>query len=408
MKLFRDHFWKTKYSIFVFVVKVFAGFSLSWIYTHQYTNRSEADVFRFYDDARLLNDVFYKNKIHFTQMMIGIEDKNDPVIQDYMKYSDGWRKQTQSYLDYRKIIDFNIFNDHHTITRINALLLFISYGVYEVHILIFCFIALIGLRLINQVADHFLFEFSIVRHFLIYLFPSVLLWTSGANKESLLVFGIGLLLSSIQKFSKKYDFKYVLYSLFAGIIIMKTKYFVLLILLPIIPLLFQFKKTKRLVPVFFLSIVSIAALLVLNSKLFTKQHENFEIVKSYPSTTIVSPPAEFNNNALNNLESFGQAVFNTYIQPLFLESESKMVTIAKVENVLFLILVILALSQIKSVRKDFLILCLGTIIISSILIGLSTIIVGNIHRYKLSALIVLLIFCGQYFPYQFKVNLETK
>lgn len=408
MRLFRDYFWKTKYSIFIFVIKVIAGFSLSWIYTHQYPNRSEADIFRYFDDARLLNDVFYKDRIHFTQMMIGIEDNSDPFIQDYMKYSDGWRKQTQSYLEDRKIIDFNIFNDHHTITRINALLLFISFGVYEVHILFFCFIALIGLRLINQVADHFLFEFSLFRHFLIYLFPSVLIWTSGANKESLLVFGIGLLLSSIQKFSRKYDVKFILLSLLAGLIIIKSKYFVLLILLPIIPLLFQFKKTNRLVPVFMLSLVSIVVLLGLNSKLFTKQHENLVIVDSYPKTTIVSPPSEFNKDALNNLESFGQAIFNTYVQPLFLKSDSTMVSITKIENVIFLILFILALSKIKSMRKEVLVLCIGTILISSILIGLSTIIVGNIHRYKLSALIVLLICCGQYFPYQFKINLETK
>lgn len=408
MKIFRDHFWKTKYSIGVFLIKIIAGFSLSWIYTHQYSNRSEADIFRYFDDSRLLNDVFYENKIHFTQLMLGIEDKTDPVIIDYMKYSNGWRKQSLSYLYNNQIIDFNIFNDHHTVTRINALIHFISFGVYEVHMLIFCFIALIGLRLINQVADQFLFEFSIVRHFVLYLFPSILIWTSGIGKEAILVFGIGLLLRSIQLFSRKYELKHLLFSLIAALLIIKSKYFILVIIFPIIPLLFQFKKVSRLGSVFVFSIISISALLFSHEQLFTKQRENQVIVESYPKTTIVNPPNEFSADVLNNLESFGTALLNTFVQPLFLSSKSMMVNIAKVENISFLVLLILALSQFKSIRKDFLVLCVGTIIISSLMIGLSTLIVGNIHRYKVTSIIILSILIGQYFPFQYKVNLEGK
>lgn len=408
MKMFSDHFWKKKYSVVIFLVKIVAGFSLSWIYTNHYTTRSEADVFRYYDDARLLNNVFYEDKLHFCQMMIGVEDKNDPVIQDYMKYSDGWRKQTQEYLDDRKVIDFNVFNDHHTITKINAVLLFFSFGVYPVHMLFFAFLALIGLRLINQVADHFVFEFSLVRHLLLYLFPSVLIWTSGATKEALLVFGIGLMLRQIQLFSKKYELKHLVFALLGCLVIIKSKYFILLLLLPIIPLLFQFKKSSRTFAVLGLSSVVAILLFSLNGKLFTKQHENVTILKTYPNTTIVSPVNELNKDLINNLESIGKAISNTYFQPILLSAKSMMVSIAKVENVLLIILIILALSQFKAMRKDLFILLLATILLSSILIGFSTLIVGNIHRYKLTPLLIILIIVGQYFPYQYKVNLEHK
>jgi hypothetical protein len=408
MKMFSDHFWKAKYSVIIFLIKIVAGFSLSWIYTHHYTSRSEADVFRYYDDARLLNDVFYQDKVHFCQMIIGIEDKNDPVIQDYMKYSDGWRKQTQEYLSDRKLIDFNVFNDHHTITKINAVLLFFSFGSYPVHMLFFAFLALIGLRLINKVADHFVFEFSLVRHLLLYLFPSVLIWTSGATKEALLVFGIGLLLRHIQLFSKKYDLKHLLFALLACFVIIKSKYFILLLLIPVIPLLFQFKKTYRTFAVIGFSTGVAILLFSQNAKLFTKQHENKTIIKTYPNTTVVSPVKELNNDLINSLESIGQAITNTYFQPILLPAKSMMVTIAKAENVLLIILIILALSNFKVMRKDVFVLLLGTIILSSILIGFSTLIVGNIHRYKLTPLLIILIVVGQYFPYQYKVNLEHK
>lgn len=403
--LFHDHYWKPKHALSILAIKLIVGFVLSWIYTDYYTNRSEADIYKYYDDARLLNDVFSENPLHYAQMLVGTYDVNDPVFRNYMKYSNCWWKQTDQYLNERGIYDFNIFDDHHFLTKIHSLLLFITFDTFEIHLVLFIFLGFIGLRLINKTLDKILFEYSFFRHLLIYLFPVILAWTSIPIKEVILVFGFGLFLWNFHLFYQSFKLKKLLISVLGILLILKGKYFMGVFILPFLPFLLSRTKQMHSNIVGGIAILMFVGMLTLSPYLFVKQKENRLIINNYPNSTVVEGPQEFNSDQLNNIQSFGHALFNTYVQPLFISNNSPLVLLNKIENVVLILLILLTFLIKGNLRWDMLFLFLSALIVGGLLIGCSTLIVGNIHRYRLIPIILIISYCGQYFPFQFKVDL---
>ena len=322
-----------------------------------------------------------------------------------MKYSNNWLKQRQQYPQKHSIIHFNIINDHHLITKIHSLLLFISFGSFETHLILFIFTGFVGLRLINKSIDQFLFEYSFFRHAMLYMFPTILVWTSIPIKEALLVLGVGLFMWNLHKSFYFLKLKYFLYTLLAIILIMKTKYFMILFLLPVLPFILSRKKKNHVISVVIISLSLITFSLSQSDNLFIKQHENKQIIENYPDATSVEPPTMFSDNILENSKSFFQALFNIYIQPIFIPSNKILMNIVKIENLLLILLFSLSFVKQKYFRWDIFVLSISNIILSSIIIGLSTLIVGNIHRYKLVPMLFILTYIAQYFPFQYKIDL---
>jgi hypothetical protein len=219
----------------IFGLKIISGLALWLIYTRYYTDRSTADIFKYFDDSKIMFDALYTRPLDFLQMLTGIGN-NAPRFDAYYNQMHNWVK----------VYDSNLYNDSHTIIRFNALLRIFSFGYYQVHSVFLCFLSLSGLVAIYRCFAPFLKGKYILAIVCIFLFPSVLFWGSGVLKEGILFYGMGML---IYHWFKLCYGKITVYSLawitFCLILLLATKFYILVSLVPGLIYIFWIAKSNR-------------------------------------------------------------------------------------------------------------------------------------------------------------------
>src|SRR5258706_15682107 len=73
---------KPRYIVLVFIIKVIAGCSLGFLYSHHYTDRSMADTFKFFDDSGVMMEALAVIPGHFYDVFTGI-GMDDPELEPY-------------------------------------------------------------------------------------------------------------------------------------------------------------------------------------------------------------------------------------------------------------------------------------------------------------------------------------
>lgn len=171
----------------VFFIKVACGFFLTWIYTRYYTDRSTADIFKYYDDAKVIYSAFEKgNFSDYLRMVLGISNDNSYFDENYYSHMNHWYRQN----------NYGAYNDDHTIIRVNALIMPFAFGSFHVHTMVMCFLSLCGLMALYRTFKDFLPSKQTILFIAIFLLPSVLFWGSGVLKEGILLFAMGYLFYS--------------------------------------------------------------------------------------------------------------------------------------------------------------------------------------------------------------------
>ncbi|MCF8258926.1 MAG: hypothetical protein K9J06_15330 [Flavobacteriales bacterium] len=167
----------------VFVAKVLSGILLSLIYTHYYTDRSTADIWKYYDDGLVMFSALSEQPLDYFRMLFGIFN-DTPHLDRYYSEMGHWYRPYGSQMA----------NDTHTIIRFNAAMRLISLGFYQVHSVFANFLGLVGLTgifvFLRQMApykERWLFAG-------VFLMPWVMFWGSGVLKEPLLFLGLGVFL----------------------------------------------------------------------------------------------------------------------------------------------------------------------------------------------------------------------
>jgi len=165
------------------VLKVMSGFLLYLIYTYYYTDRSTADIWKYFDDGMVMFSALGQHPFDFIKMLFGIGNDTAHFEQYYDQMNHWYRPYGSS-----------IANDTHTIIRFNAFVRLFSLGHYNVHSVVANFLGLVGLTGIL----HFLKQMAPTkeRWFFagVFLMPGMMFWASGVLKEPLLLLGLGLLL----------------------------------------------------------------------------------------------------------------------------------------------------------------------------------------------------------------------
>jgi len=171
----------------VFLIKVFCGFALTWVYTKYYTDRSTADIFKYYDDAKVMFSAFENHQYSdYFKMVLGIGNDSPYFDDTYYKHMNHW---------YR-LYDFGTYNDNHTIIRFNALVMLFCGGSFHGHTVFMCFISLWGLTALYRTFKDYLPLKQNILFVAVFLVPSVLFWGSGVLKEGILLFSLGFLFYS--------------------------------------------------------------------------------------------------------------------------------------------------------------------------------------------------------------------
>jgi len=387
ISFFNDDVIPKKWFLGVFGFKILFSVLLTLIYTYYYTDRSTSDIYKYFDDSKIMFDALKTKPVDFFKMLFGFDNDSEYFDKTYYTNMRFW------YRSY----DSTMFSDSHIIIRFNALLRCISFGNIYVHNVFINFISLLGLTALFKFFKPFFENRTKALFYAIFLIPSVLFWGSGLLKESFIFFGLGFLLLTIQQLFIYFKWYYLPLILLSFIFLLYTKFYVLVALL--IPLLsyiiYQKSKSKNVVVSTLLTIGILFVLAIVGW--LAKDFNPFEL--------IINKHLEFQrfNTKLPSNSSFvipilsdwwsvikysPTAWINTFVRPYLWESKSPFVLISSLENMMFIGLLILAIlyPNRKNVNWYYVVFCLSFVLVLFSIIGLTVPIFGALVRYKVPGL----------------------
>ena len=215
----------------IFVLKILIGISLNIIYSEYYQDRKTSDIYKYFDDSKYIHHSLKNNPLHFFQLITGIND-NNPLLAIYTDSTLHWKQQSQRFSNFTQTSNVT-FSNHRTITKFNAIMRIFSFGNINTHVLIMSFISLIGCLLIFKSFYQFIPSNNLKIYLVvIFLTPSIIIWSSGILKEGLLFFAFGLYFNSLFNLSKNYN-RNAAILLFSFFLIFTLKYYLFIIIIPL-------------------------------------------------------------------------------------------------------------------------------------------------------------------------------
>lgn len=398
-KIFQFKNFKPIVTYILFNLKFVIGIFIWFIYTFYYKDVQNNDVHKFYNDALVLRNAAKENPQPFFQLLIGREDESTLPFTSQMK---NWERN----------FDEAPVNENKTIIRLNALLMFLSFKTYFVHILFMCFISLIGFILITNS----IFSFTHLKNSLLAIpvlfLPSVLFWTSGVMKEPVLILGLGLFVYGITSWGARNS---IMAFATGSMLILFTKFFVLACLLPatIAYLLFRKKETVKFILLKYL-IVNLVLLLVafnvrniypkinLQQMLINKQTHSIKEAEYFKAGSRIEIP-ELKDDVMSIFETSTIGIWNTITRPYIWETKNMMMLACAAENFFITPYLILCFTFRKRKATSnlnlFLFLLTASLAYFAI-IGVCTPVLGNLVRYKTPLLVL--------FMYAFIIQVNSK
>lgn len=378
-----------------FGLKVLAGILLVYIYLDYYSDRGSADMFKYYDDGRAIWESTRGNNKDFVKIVLGIYNKDEyELLKDkYLFKTNHWDRA-----------DFVPFRyENRLIIRINAALMPLTGGNFGLHLLFFIFIAFIG--------QYFLFK-SIatfipkkISFLIIFLFPSLLLWTSGILKEAIIIFIIGLWFYGLKMLiDKKYVLSVILLLISTLIASTVKVYIIIGLYLSILPLIIykiikKYKVWQVYLCVFLIYILSIPLLkylfgLDLLTLIVNKLELTTNLAISENAGSMINP-LKLDPTLFSFIINAPLAIINTFFRPFINDINSLIIIPSFIENLILILLTIIAIifrkKEITQKEQNILLFFLSFVIIETLLIGYTTPILGATVRYRIFPMLFFLL-----------------
>jgi hypothetical protein len=381
-----------KLLIGVFLLKVGCGYALFYVYTYYYPKREEADIFKFFDDSKILFNSIYSNPLHYFQILTGIYWHPEELTV-YLSKMKWW--YTKIYAEQ--------YNESRIMIRLNAFFRLFSLGYFHVHTVFICFLSLSGLTALFRSVSHFNIN-KIALFVSIFCIPSVLFWGSGVLKESLVLFLLGYLLYYYLKLTRKVRIQDVLVFLIVLYLLVISKAYIVLCLLPGLAAYFWVLKTNNKSSFLKFIIVNLLFFLILfNLKIIWPKLDLVHIIcfkrgeYIYLAERINTGSLVAHNYLKFNIWSIIKespiSFFTVLFRPRIFEAKTILILFSAIENLMILLLLILSIwnGGLKKIKDPLLLCFLNFVILLFTLVGLTTPVLGSIVRYKIPALPFLMI-----------------
>lgn len=392
-----------------FILKVIVGIVLWALYTHYYTDRSNADIYKYFDDGWYLFSQFKGKPLLAIQWFLGIEN---PEITKILKGTMNWSRE----------YNFGVLNDNRTMIRFNFLINYLSFGFIHLHTLFINFLSFTGLIAIYKVSKRQLDLPKSVLLFALFLIPSILLWGSGILKEGFLLFSLGIFVHSLFSWLNEFSLKNSLYLLVGLGLMLIIKPYVLLSLVPVsaAAISVKFFKIKPLLTYPAVALLGLALILLfkglgifdLFDLLHQKQTAFFNVAKINEAGSLISAPSI--QTPLEAIIAIPEVLTTVLFRPFITEVNSIFYLLSATENLMLLmsiVIMILFFKQPKQHQLNFLFFGLFFTLILGTLIGWTTPILGAIVRYKVPFLPFIFIFifsCIDFNKINQKFNLSIR
>lgn len=202
----------------LFLLKILTATWLWSIFIKSYP-ASDADVF--FNDSKVIYDTLFQSPKRFFQLFFGIGE--DAALQALRAKMQIWNTSYGTFL----------VRDSRTMIRLNVLFRLFSFGYFYVHAVFMCCLSFTGFVYLYKLFAPYLRKWNVLLMIALFLFPSVLFWTSTMLKEGLIFSGLGLLLYHCQcGLRTNYSNKNVI-GLITGIVLLVfVKVYVLMALCP--------------------------------------------------------------------------------------------------------------------------------------------------------------------------------
>jgi len=267
-KFFDEALLSKKITISLFIFKIGIGILVSCVYTYYYT---ENDFQKYFSDSNTLYTLLLNDSEHFFELVLN-GDKQKELL--------SWTGTFQ---------DVN-YNDSRTVILLNVFIRLFSGGAILVHVIVFCFLSFLGTyALYKSFIKHLVVE---KKKFLILLFfiPTVLFWSSGLFKESILLLALGLLMyASDFGLNKIKTGKQMLVVLIAIVIMLFIKPYVLLAIFPgFVVNVWHAYSSKLGIAFKYILLFGIAILVILSVNKFFPQKDIFKMIVNKQDKTVAS------------------------------------------------------------------------------------------------------------------------
>lgn len=390
LKLFKDEHIPKHWFYILFGLKTIVSVILTAIYTYYYTDRNTADIFKYFDDSKVMFDALKEKPIDYFKMLFAFDNDSAYFNENYYNNMLHWVRPYSA----------DLFTDSHIIIRFNALVRLFSFGYFQVHNIFMNFISVIGLTLFYKAIKPFLAKKEKLLFYVFTFAPSLLFWGSGLLKEGIILFALGLLMYSL---FTKIKFINIFLLALSTLLLLYTKFYLLVALfIPIIG--FAINKYIKLnsfssylisIVIFF---VTIWFMPFFNDswdivfQIANKQQTFSRFIAEVPTNSGFNIPEL--TDGLSILVNIPNALLNTFLRPFPWECNSLFVVLSCLENLFVitsLVFTIFYRKKIADNAKPLFWFGLTFSIMIYILIGLTTPVFGAIVRYKIPALLFIFV-----------------
>jgi hypothetical protein len=368
----------------LFLVKGFFGFALWAVYTFYYTDRANSDIYKFYDDARYIHQAYHEDKVAFIGLMTGSED---PSLVKYTGQMKNWER------NFNKAVPFH---ENRFMIRLNALMMFVSGENIHVHTVFFCFLSFLGCLLLLKLFQHFIEAGKKKWVVLAVVLPSFLFWTSGGLKESIIMLGLGLLLYGFL-FIRERGIATVLFFIFGMALLLITKYFLLICLLPAMAAYYVFirKANPKIVLLKYAGVIALTLIVLYliapigkgtNFARIISKKQKYAIAEAkYMKAGSYSEVPVVDSTIVSVVSKLPLGLWNSMMRPYPWQSKNPLMLLSTAENIVVLLLLILAVlcrDKTKMYDYNILLFMIMSLMLYFSIIGIMTPVLGNLVRYK--------------------------
>ena len=377
-----------------FATRILAGILLTLIYTYYYPDRKLADTFRYFDDSYHLHQLLFENPKQYFLILSGL-DAEFEVMTPNASDMNNWFPALRT----------SLYNDNRTVIRINAILRWFSFGSYYFHLTLFAFAGFVGqLYLFKAFEKYFITKKTAFAIILLFI-PSVIFWSSGILKEGPLFLVFGYLIYTLEIISREgLSVKKTILIAFLFLILFHLKFYVALMLIPILTLFWAIKKWKNVsiyvIVLFnyfsFFAIALIWHFIRWKWSLFTvfkwKKLDFEGLGKVMNAKSAINSSLPLEDNPLSFLLNMPIGLFNSIFRPYIWESYSPLILLSALENLVLFVFICFCIYFRKREKPSVINICFITYAISLLtIIGMVTPIMGSLVRYKIPALPFLLL-----------------
>lgn len=390
---------KKSWVVGAFLLKIFAGIGMWGIYSYYYTDRNEADIFKYFDDSKVMYNALEDKPYDYFSMLLGVNNDNSYYDSAYYSKMNHW------YRTYETVT----YNDSHTIIRANAFFRIFSFGYYQIHSILMAFLSFIGLIAIFKVFESYMKNSRKYLFAVLFLLPTVVFWGSGAVKEGLLLFAMGTFLYSIHQLTFfNVSLKHLVILSLSIFLLFYIKFYVLASFIPLIfaKLWVTISNYKRIFFKYAITILIFINVLVFIPYLLPqwnifeilaqKQRDFIGLAISENSGSFIQP-ISFEANFLSLLIHSPLAFIFVTFRPFITDISSPLMLPSFGENMIIILLTVLAIVFPR--KKDLIAFnmiwfCVFFVVSQFVLIGFTTPVIGAMVRYRLPGLIFLFILFG--------------